>query len=194
MIAAMSRLPFLVSVLLAFALTATVISAAFFFGLVPGQEGTAGASPSPRASFAVPSLDVATPTPEPTEAPSPTPTEQPTPGGTYIVQPGDFLSGIGLKFGIPWQMIAEANGIEGPNYTIIPGQELIIPTLPTPSDGGDVYVVQAGDNIIAIANEYGIDPTDLADFNNLTDWNSIHPGDILYIPGPGWTPRPTETP
>jgi len=194
MIAPMSRLPFLVSVLLAFALTATVISAAFFFGLVPGQIGSSSASPTPSASIAPSSLDIETPSPLPTEAPSPTPTTQPTAGGTYVVEPGDFLSGIGLKFGIPWQMIAEANGIEGPSYTIIPGQVLVIPTLPTPSDGGDVYVVQAGDNITAIANQFGIDPTDLADFNNLADWNSIHPGDILYIPGPGWTPRPTETP
>jgi len=54
------------------------------------------------------------------------------------------------------------------------------------------YVVQSGDTITGIANKVGVDPTDLADFNNIANWNSIRVGDILYIPGPGWTPLPTQ--
>jgi len=187
------RMPFLVAALLALALTATVLGGAIYLGFL-GIGGSASASPTPRPSFAFPSVPP-TPTSLVTAAPSssPTPTVQPTPGGTYVVQPGDFLSGIGVKFGIPWQLIATANNILPPNYTIIPGQVLIIPTLPQPSDGSQVYVVQAGDNVTKIATQFGISPTDLADFNNLVDWNSIHPGDILYIPGPGWTPLPTPS-
>ncbi len=77
---------------------------------------------------------------------------------------------------------------------IIPGQVLIIPVIPQPSGGADYYVVESGDTIIAIAAQYDVDPTDLADFNNVADWNSIRPGDILYIPAPGWTPLPTANP
>ena len=54
--------------------------------------------------------------------------------------------------------------------------------------------LQPGDSVIGIAEEFGIDPTELADFNNLADWNSIQPGQILYIPEPGSTPLPLETP
>jgi LysM repeat protein len=185
---------FIVTALVALALTGTVIAGALYVGIL-SAGGNATASPTPRAqtSFVIPT-DTPTATLEPTAPASPTPTVQPTPGGTYIVQPGDFLSGIGEKFGIPWTLIAEANNIAGPDYTIQVGQELIIPTLPEASDGSEVYVVKSGDSIIGIAEQFGIDPTDLADFNNLADWNSIHPGDLLYIPGPGWTPRPIESP
>jgi len=190
------RLSLITSLLLAFALTATVIATAFFFGFLPAPR-IAGASPSPFPSgfvFPTPTPAVtATPevTPEPASA---EPTAQPTAGGTYVVQPGDSLTLIGEQFGIPWQLIAEANGIEPPNYVIQPGQELVIPPLPQPSDGSEIYVVQSGDSVIGIAEQFGVDPTDLADFNNLADWNSIQPGQILYIPGPGWTPLPLETP
>ena len=192
----MVRLSLITSLLLAFALTATVIASAFFFGFLPAPR-IAGASPSPFPSGFV----FQTPTPGSTSTPdvtlepaSPAPTAQPTAGGTYVVQPGDSLTAIGERFGIPWQLIAEANGIEPPGYVIQPGQELVIPTLPEPSDGSQIYVVQPGDSVIAIAEQFEVDPTDLADFNNLEDWNSIQPGQILYIPAPGWTPLPLETP
>jgi LysM repeat protein len=190
------RLSFLTSVLLAFALTAVVVAAGFYTGILPAPRGD-GASPRPSGvavSTQSPAAPTATPTALPTEPP---PTPQPTAGDIYVVQPGDFLSGIGEKLGIPWQLIAEANGIEGPDYTIQPGQELIIPTAgvqPSGGPDGDTYIVQPGDTVIGIAEELDVDPTDLADFNNIVDWNSIQPGQLLYIPGPGWTPRPLESP
>lgn len=45
---------------------------------------------------------------------------------TYVVQPGDTLSGIGAKVGVPWQSIAQANGITDPNLIYV-GQVLRIP-------------------------------------------------------------------
>jgi LysM repeat protein len=47
-------------------------------------------------------------------------------GNTYVVQPGDRLFRIGLRFGIPWTSIAAANNIYNPNL-IYPGQVLVIP-------------------------------------------------------------------
>ncbi len=46
----------------------------------------------------------------------------------YVVQPGDNLFRIGLKFGMSWIYIAEANGIVNPHY-IVPGQVLKIPVV-----------------------------------------------------------------
>lgn len=188
------RMSFLVSTLLAFALAAAVLAAALLVGLFPtGPGGVSVATPrSPGASGAFPPTPV-TPSPIATVAPTPTlaPTPVPPGGGTYTVQPGDSLSLIGLEFNIPWQLIAEANGIAGPDYVIVPGQVLIIPPVAVPTDGADFHIVQSGDTITAIAQEFDVDPTDLADFNNIADWNSIRVGDILYIPGPDWqTPLP----
>jgi LysM repeat protein len=193
----MPRISFLVSILLAFALAAVVLAAALLVGLFPaGPGGVANGSPRPSVSFpAVTFPPSASPTTEPTSdvtAP-PDATHDPSVEGTYTVQPGDFLSGIGDQLGEPWQLIAEANNIEPPDYLIVPGQVLIIPAVavPTGGAGADFYVVQSGDTITGIAQQAGIDPTDLADFNNIADWNSIRVGDILYIPGSDWqTPLP----
>ena len=46
---------------------------------------------------------------------------------TYVVQPGDNLFRIGLKFGVSAQDIARVNGIVNPNVIYV-GQSLIIPT------------------------------------------------------------------
>jgi LysM repeat protein len=191
------RIPFLVAALLALAAVGTVLGAAFYFGVIGTGGGVASASQTPRPSVSF--VPVApTPTAQASAAASPTavpPSPNFSPGGTYVVQAGDLgLSVIAAKFGIPWQLIAEANNIPGPNYTIHVGDVLIIPVLPQPSDGSQAYVVASGDNVTKIATKFGVDPTDLADFNNIADWNSIQVGQILYIPGPGWTPRPTESP
>src|SRR5215470_3161323 len=45
---------------------------------------------------------------------------------TYIVQPGDNLYRISLKFGVSMDAIAKANGIVNPNFVYV-GQKLIIP-------------------------------------------------------------------
>ncbi|WP_338602913.1 GH25 family lysozyme [Saccharopolyspora sp. SCSIO 74807] len=58
-------------------------------------------------------------------APAPQPAPQPAPE-TYVVQPGDTLSDIGNKVGVPWQTVAQANGITDPNLIYV-GQVLRIP-------------------------------------------------------------------
>nr|WP_309501183.1 LysM domain-containing protein [Saccharopolyspora gloriosae] len=58
-------------------------------------------------------------------APPPAPPAPPAPE-TYVVQPGDTLSGIGAKVGVAWQSIAQANGISDPNLIYV-GQVLRIP-------------------------------------------------------------------
>jgi LysM repeat protein len=196
MIGRMGGMSFLVSTLLAFALAAAVLAAALLVGLFPtGPGGVSVATTRPPAASGAFTPAPNTPSPIPTLAPTspPPPTTIPPEGGTYTVKPGDSLSLIGLDFGIPWQLIAEANSIAGPDYVIVPGQVLIIPAaaLPTDGAGADFHVVRSGDTITAIAQEFGVDPTDMADFNNIADWNSIRVGDILYIPGADWqTPLP----
>lgn len=59
----------------------------------------------------------------------------------FVVPPGDTLSQIGTQFGVPYQAIAQANGIADPNI-IYAGQRLVIPaggsfTAWHPSSDGD---------------------------------------------------------
>jgi LysM repeat protein len=56
-------------------------------------------------------------------APAPAPAGHPS---SYTVQRGDTLSGIGAKFGVSWQSIAQLNDLSNPNL-IFPGQVLLIP-------------------------------------------------------------------
>ncbi len=89
-------------------------------------------SPSPGSGFSTPStgtpvvVRVPTPTPIPTSAPSPTPI-------IYVVQPGDTLYSIALKYGVSVSALQEANGITDPTLLQI-GQELVIPA-PGPEGG-----------------------------------------------------------
>ena len=46
---------------------------------------------------------------------------------TYRVTATDTLSEIGVRFGVDWLRIAEANGIAGPAYSVRAGQVLTIP-------------------------------------------------------------------
>jgi LysM repeat protein len=63
----------------------------------------------------------------PTDAtPPPTPTPTPTPQ-IYVVQSGDTLGAIAVKFGVSIEAIANRNGLDRPEY-IRSGQKLIIPT------------------------------------------------------------------
>lgn len=58
-------------------------------------------------------------------------------GATYVIQPGDTVSGIGRRFQTPVQTLIDLNGL-GPRADVSPGQRLILPT--TAVDiGGDPY-------------------------------------------------------
>lgn len=51
---------------------------------------------------------------------------------TYVVQEGDTLSGIAEMFGVSWDAIIEANGLQSQD-SIFVGQELLIPLPATPT-------------------------------------------------------------
>lgn len=61
------------------------------------------------------------PGPAATETAPPTTEEQ-----IYVVQPGDNLYRIGLRFGVDWQVLAQYNNISNPNRLEV-GQQIRIP-------------------------------------------------------------------
>lgn len=123
---------------------------------------------------------------------------------THVVQPGETLYRIALRYGITVGALAAYNGLSDPTRIHV-GQVLRIPTTgtPTPARGGARkpstatpasqgavvtkkvtywYVVSRGDTLYSIARRFGITVAVLKQANGLTT-DLIHPGQRLTIPG-----------
>lgn len=99
--------------------------------------------------------------------------------GTYIVQPGDTLSGIAAKYGTSYQNLAAINGIGDPNHIQV-GQVIKVTGQPS---GENTYFVQAGDTLSGIAAKYGTTVANLVSRNGITNPNVIYPGQKIYLTG-----------
>jgi LysM repeat protein len=116
----------------------------------------------------------------------------------YIVQRGDTLFLISVRFNVSISAIMSANGLTNPNLIFV-GQRLTIPTgggttaTPPPS-GGTTYVVQRGDYLSLIAQRFGVSLSALMNANGIVNPNLIFVGQVLTIPGTGGTPLPTPVP
>jgi LysM repeat protein len=142
-----------------------------------------------------------TPTSAPTATPTTPPTNTPVPGRvTYKVKSGDTLSSIAAQFGIAWQDLAAANGLNS-GSTLRVGQELIVPvpgssSAPAPAQQGTTqttYTVKSGDSLSSIATQFGITWQELAQANGLTGASRLNVGQKLVIPGTGGSSQPAPT-
>ena len=93
---------------------------------------------------------------------------------TYRVRPGDTLTSIGRRYGVPAAVIAAQNKLADPNE-IVAGQELKI------RPDVRVHVVDKGEGFWGIGRRYGLTPERLATLNGKTINDTIHPGDILRV-------------
>ncbi len=116
-------------------------------------------------------------------------------GGTYTVRRGDTLAAIAARHGTTVSALVQANGLANANY-IYAGQRLIVPGSSggngdQPASGGQVYTVQRGDTLAAIAYRYGTTAWAISSANGLANANYIYPGQRLRIPaGGGTAPAP----
>ena len=119
---------------------------------------------------------------------------------TYVVQWGDTMFRIAVRFNTTVQAIAQANNIANPNL-IFAGQTLIIPTggtvpptVPPSTPGGTViYTVQPGDYLAKIARQFNTTVSAILSVNNIANPNLIFPGQQLVIPTGGTTPPPATS-
>lgn len=101
----------------------------------------------------------------------------------YTVVSGDTLSGIGAKFGVDYQSIANANGISNPDLIYV-GQVLTIPGISQPSAPvvSEInYTVVSGDTLSGIASRYGTTYQELARINNISNPDLIYVGQTIRI-------------
>ncbi len=108
------------------------------------------------------------------------------PPNVHIVQAGENLYRIALRYGTTWQELAQLNGITDPT-TLRVGQRLILPsgatgTQPSAPGGGRTHVVQPGDTLYGLAARYGVTVQALAQANGLTIYSLIYVGQTLIIP------------
>jgi LysM repeat protein len=109
-----------------------------------------------------------------------------TTGGTYVVQPGDTLIGIALRYGVALWELMHANGVFG-SYRIYPGQGLVIPGAggappePVP-ETSTTYVVRPGDTLTQIARRFNTTAFALAHSNGIADPSAIRVGQVLRVP------------
>lgn len=106
--------------------------------------------------------------PKPTQTPTLTPTPVPTSTPTQL--PTAIL--------LPTQQKRESNDQAGIQFN------------------GDRYIVQSGDTLFKISQNFGVSLFDLADINSINTQAIIYTGQTLLIPGPGHvsisTPAPLE--
>jgi len=100
----------------------------------------------------------------------------------HEVQPGETLSGIANRAGVPLVAIAEANGLADP-YVVKAGQKLLIPRQRT-------HVVKPGDTGFGIAYQYGMPFSQIALANGIGQDSILKPGQKLIIPAVLADPRP----
>lgn len=124
----------------------------------------------------------------PVDAVSPPETIPPSTGhpSVHIVQPGENLFRISLRYGTTVDAIAKANNIVNPWFIYV-GQELKIPTggggMPSqPGPGGKTHVIQPGDTLYSIAVRYNTTVQALMVANNLSNPNLIYVGQTLKVP------------
>jgi len=139
----------------------------------------------------------------------PSTSDEPAPsssGTVYVVQTGDTLSKISVRFNVTQAKIMAANGMTNPNIVYV-GQRLMIPganwvpSSGTPGTGtsvptGTSYIVQSGDYLSRIAQKYGVTVAALMSLNGITNANLIFVGQRLVISGSTGTtatPVPTST-
>lgn len=104
----------------------------------------------------------------------------------HVVQPGENLYRISLRYGVSMPELAAANGIANVNC-LYAGQRLVIigsswmgwgpPTSARP----DCYRVQHGDTLARIAARFGTTVWHLASLNGIADPNRIWAGQVLSI-------------
>jgi murein DD-endopeptidase MepM/ murein hydrolase activator NlpD len=102
-------------------------------------------------------------------------------GPVYIVQPGDTLNTIALRFGVSAEDIQSANGITDPNALNI-NQQLVIPGLEGISGLLTSEVLQYGTSLLGLSRQYGSKAADLIYLNKLSSPSEIIAGQTFIIP------------
>lgn len=107
----------------------------------------------------------------------------------HVVQSGENLFRISLRYGVTMDAIMAANGLTD-SHTIFAGQQLVIPVAPgsaetaesQPTLPGNAYTVRPGDTLTSVALSHGVTIWMLVQANELSNPHIIYAGQQLIIP------------
>jgi surface antigen len=92
----------------------------------------------------------------------------------YVVQSGDTLSTLAIKYGVTSESIAGSNGIT--NGKVTTGSTIYIPPV-----NGIVYTVKSGDTAQSLATTYNASASDITSFND-AEISGLKVGEQIVIP------------
>jgi murein DD-endopeptidase MepM/ murein hydrolase activator NlpD len=107
----------------------------------------------------------------------------------YIVQSGDNLTAIAVKFGISSKELVSANNISDPNALKV-GDQLVIPGLEGVSGFLSTVSVPFGTNIASLSREYNVSESMLVKLNHITSPSELYAGFSMIIPQPAGDTKP----
>jgi LysM repeat protein len=117
----------------------------------------------------------------------------PAAAGYHVIAPGDSLSAIAARYGIPVATLKAANGLTGSDR-ILAGARLRLGGAPAPTpvsvSTGGAHVVRAGDTLGALAARFGTTTAALAAANGIADPNRLRIGDRIEVPSSWRCPVP----
>lgn len=112
----------------------------------------------------------------------------------HVVGRGQTLASIAQSYGLTAETLAEMNDLINPDM-IYAGQRLVVgsetvveteaDTLAQTTTEATTHVVQQGESLGQIAQQYGVSWLAIAQANNIFDPNRVLVGDALVIPGAG---------
>lgn len=115
---------------------------------------------------------------------------------THVVQYGENLYRIALRYGVSTDALAQANGITN-QARIFAGQTLVIPNFnasepvvenPTVAGTPIYHTVAPGETLDSIARKYGMTVQQLVEINQIANPNRINRGQQLTV----WATTPAE--
>ena len=102
-------------------------------------------------------------------------------GPLYLVQEGDSLWDIAVRFGVAIEDLNNANGITDPAQIAV-GTRLVIPGLEGVQGLLETQTISYGETLRSLSRRYRLPGETLARLNRLSSPNNIYPGATLVIP------------
>ncbi len=111
-------------------------------------------------------------------------------GGALVheVQKGETLSEIAEHYGVPTSSVLSANNMDA-GARIFPGQEVLVPGASGQASSGEaiIHMVERGETVYSIARKYSASWQDVLRANEMSETDTIYPGQKITIAAGGPT-------